>query len=295
MSTTAKYSIKDLEVLTNIKSHTIRIWEKRYQLLSPARTDTNIRHYDNADLRKLLNVSILNQNGYKISKIAEMNDGQIKKIIEELTIKKSDESNLIDGLIVGMIDLDEVHLNKVFAVSVGRIGFEKTITEVIFPLFGRIGIMWQIGVINPAQEHFISHFVRQKLIGATDALQYSPNLNLPKAILFLPDNELHELSLLLYNYSLRARDYQTVYLSQSVPVESLQRIVDITQPDLLICTITNSIDRGHFAQIVTDMCRAFHGKIFISGAVVEAEGVVIPKNVKPFRGLQSLLDRIAAN
>ncbi len=288
MSTLANYSIKDLEILTDIKSHTIRIWEKRYAILDPDRTETNIRKYNNDDLTKLLNVSLLNKQGYKISKIAAMSDTELRKLILE-SISPSENADIINGLIVGMIELDEIQLNLMMTQAIDSRGFEKAIAEVIFPFFHRIGVMWQAGAINPAQEHFVTHLVRQKVISATDQLKYSPDPLLPKILLFLPEKELHELSLLLYNYALRSRGFATIYLSQAVPINTIERIAEITKPDIIVCTLTNPLDESEMQTILNYLTTSFNGPAFLSGKIIHEYQGIVNKNIMKFTGLEELL------
>lgn len=291
LSTTANYSIKDLEILTNIKSHTIRIWEKRYAILKPNRTQTNIRQYDNDDLTKLLNVTLLNKQGYKISKIAAMSDVEVKQLILD-GISSVDDDEIISSLIVGMIELDEVQLNIAIEKSNVVNGFENTITNVIFPFFHRIGLMWQAGAINPAQEHFVSHLVRQKIIAATDKLPYLQNDKMPKVLLFLPENELHELALLFYNYALRARNCITIYLSQAVPVQDLDRILEIANPDAIVCTITNALSDLEMQNILKPLSNATSCAVFLSGPIIKSYSEKLAANISTFENLSELLERL---
>lgn len=292
MSTLASYSIKDLEILSDIKSHTIRIWEKRYGILRPERTDTNIRHYSNDDLKKLLNISFLNRHGFKISKIAGMTEAEINQKVLALNLSHSDDNSLIQNLMVAMIELNEAQFQKILNVAAVRFGFEKAVTGIVFPFFERIGIMWQTGVINPAQEHFVSNIIRQKMIAATDALDYRPQQHLPKIVLFLPESELHEISLLFYNYALRHREYPTVYLGQAVPVDSLERIIEITSPDILLCSLTNSLNAADIKDILKRMSRAFTGSIAVSGSAVKEYKEKIPDNMIRFDRLEELLENL---
>ncbi len=289
MSTPAKYSIKDLETLSNIKSHTIRIWEKRYNLLNPERTDTNIRYYTNEDLKKLLNISFLNKQGIKISKIVEMSEAEMHQTVESLNISQSDNETFIESLIVAMIDMDEEAFQKVFNAASQSLGFEKAIKDVIFEFFQQIGVMWQVGAVNPAQEHFVSNIVRQKIIAATEELNYQPKINSSKILLFLPENELHELSLLMYNYALRKRGYTTVYLGQAVPLDSLERILEITEPNILVSLLTNSLNITDVNVIMEEISKKFSGKIFMSGYAIQHLKTNIPANIELFKDLDDLI------
>jgi MerR family transcriptional regulator, light-induced transcriptional regulator len=273
MKIRTKYSIRDLEKLSGIKAHTLRIWEKRYDLLKPERTDSNIRFYTNDDLKRILNISRLNKNGIKISVLASMTDEEINRKVSKIDTGESESEDLIDSLIVGMIELDEANFTRIFSAGIERHEFENTILKVIFPFFHRIGIMWQTGGINPAQEHFMSNIVRQKLICAVDRLPESKGQT-KSAVLFLPENELHELSLLFYNYALKARNIRTIYLGQNVPIDSLARVIDIVDPDYLIGVFTNPIS-GIEIQQYRKYLQSFPGKpkILLSGRALINDGI----------------------
>ncbi len=292
MAKIGKYSIKDLEALSRIKSHTIRIWEKRYGLLEPARTDTNIRYYTNEDLKKILNVSFLNQHGLKISKIAEMTENQIRQKVLETHHTQSNDADTIESLIVGMIELDEARFVQLFNNCALRLGFEQSILNVIFPFFQRIGVMWQTGVINPAQEHFVSNIVRQKMIAATDSLPVVVNPNKPKVLLLLPENELHEISLLFYNYALKARQHATVYLGQAVPLDNLARIMDITKPQVIVSVVTNSAGNMALEDIIEKLVSIKQVKFLLSGSSVINHQGKLPKRIISFNDLNHLLELI---
>jgi len=194
----AHYSIKDLEKLTGIKAHTLRIWEKRYNLLEPKRTNTNIRFYDDEDLKRILNIALLNRNGIKISRIAGLDENEICDKISDLSKNYPDTENIIDNLVMSMIDLDEKKFSKILVRSTEERGFEDTILHLIYPFFEKIGILWQTGVVNPAQEHFVSNLVRQKLIASIDKLSENEQQDAQRYIMFLPEGELHEINLKIY-------------------------------------------------------------------------------------------------
>lgn len=288
----ATYSIKDLEHLSTIQSHTIRIWEKRYALLSPQRSNTNIRCYSTDDLKKLLNVSFLNKQGVKISAIAKMSEKEIEQRVLSLNLNLTDNEHLIDNLITSLIDLNEIQFQKILNTVISRSGFEHTISHLLFPFFERIGIMWQTGVINPAQEHFVSNIVRNKIIAATDNIDYQPTINKTKIVMLLPETELHEISLLFYNYALRKRGYVTLYLGQIVPINSIERIVEITQADVLICTMTSSINAKNTNEMLQLLSNAFPKKILISGPAIKNYQGALPSNVFRFEDVNNMLQLV---
>jgi DNA-binding transcriptional MerR regulator len=291
----ANYSIRDLEKLSGIKAHTLRIWEKRYALFEPDRTDTNIRYYSNDDLKRILNISLLNKNGYKISRIAAMRESEIAEKISAINLVRTDNEDLLDSLIIGMIDMNEDLFERTFSSCILKMGFENTILKVVFPFLNRIGIMWQTGSINPAQEHFVSNIVRQKLIVAIDGVaKQSVDKKSPSAVLFLPENELHELSLLFYNYALRTRGFRTIYLGQTVPLPNLERVIEIVKPDYLICVVTNAFSKKEMTKFfeLTERIRGVK-KIFLSGKAVLDLKKKVPSTISLFSNLEELIQQIS--
>jgi DNA-binding transcriptional MerR regulator len=250
----AKYSIKDLEHLSGIKAHTIRIWEKRHGIIEPRRSSTNIRSYNDHDLKKIISVSMLNNQGIRISKIADMTGDEINRRITEITELRNNATLNIDQLLIAMVDLEEELFERVLGNFVVRFGFEKTILEVIYPFLQKIGILWQTHSVTPAQEHFISNLIRQKIIVAIDGIPVPPK-TAKKALLFLPEGETHEMGLLFYHFQTRSCGYRTYYLGQNVPHEDLAAVVESHKPDLLITSITSPpfepIER-YFKRLATD-------------------------------------------
>jgi MerR family transcriptional regulator, light-induced transcriptional regulator len=233
----ANYTIKDLERLSGIKAHTIRIWEKRYGLIEPERTQTNIRSYCDAELKKLLNISILNRNGFKISKIAVLSTDEIANSIHKITENPTDAESQIENLSIAMIDLDETKFEKILSRAIIQLGFEDSIIKIVNPFLIRIGIMWQTGSINPAQEHFISNLIRQKMMVAIDS-QIPDETPVSKTfLLFLPEGENHELALLFANYIIRKRGHRVIYLGQNVPINDLKEIIRFKHIDYLFTSI----------------------------------------------------------
>lgn len=263
----ANYSIKDLENFTGIKAHTIRIWEKRYSVVEPKRTDTNIRYYDDEDLKKLLNVSILNRHGYKISNIVSLTDNSISEKILNLAQTHSDSESQIENLVIAMIELDENKFDKIFNTSIINLGFEETILKLIYPFFEKIGILWQLGTINPAQEHFISNLIRQKLIVAIDGLVTSIDPKSKCFVLYLPEGEIHELGLIFYQYLIKKRNHKVIYLGQTVPVYALKEILKIKKVDYLFTAIVTPMDddiMNSHLQVLQETSLDIK-KIFLSG------------------------------
>ena len=289
----ANYSIKDLERLTGIKAHTIRIWEKRYNLIEPERTSTNIRAYCDDELKKLLNISILNKNGYKISKIANLTSDEIADSINKLTASSTDTISQIESLAIAMIDIDEARFEKILSRSIIQIGFEDTVNRILRPFLVKIGLMWQTGSINPAQEHFVSNLVRQKMLVAIDS-QITGNLpNSKNFTLFLPEGEMHEFGLLFANYLLRKRGHNVVYLGQNVPLDDLIEIERIRPSDYMLTSfITSFTDcdlMGYLYQL-QDRCPG--KKVFVTGEQAAKFSNSLGKNVRYIDSPESLLTEL---
>jgi DNA-binding transcriptional MerR regulator len=287
------YNIKDLETLSGIKAHTLRIWEQRYHILKPQRSDTNIRSYSNDDLRRILNISLLNKHGKKISKIAELSDVDIIAEVNKLSQQNENNTDQIDSLIVSMIELDEERFEKIVNSTILRIGLIKTIQEVMYPFLQKIGLMWQTGTINPAQEHFISNLIRQKIIVAIDGQIIKPSEKTKKAVLFLPEGELHEISLLFFSYILRSNNHQTIYLGQSVPLNDMIKISEIRQPHFWVTVITQPFKDISITDYITKLANLFPNQtLLISGAQVLNISVPQLKNVRYFNTPQEFIDII---
>lgn len=219
-----EFTIKDLENFTGIKAHTIRIWEQRYGLLAPDRSDTNIRKYTDKDLKFLLNVSLLNNLGYKISQIASMNEDQMRETISRHAASQQPEQHFLHMLKISMLNYDEELFNEVIEKYIEDNGMERTFKEVVIPFMRQIGFLWQANVICPAQEHFISCLVRQKIFTQIDRLPLIPKDNDAPYVLYLPELEIHEISLIMMHYLLKLRGKRSIFLGQSVPFEDLMQV-----------------------------------------------------------------------
>jgi len=289
------YSIKDLEHLSGIKAHTLRIWEQRYHFINPKRTDTNIRYYDDNNLKLILNVALLKDNGYKISKIAEMSQEERQREVMRLTERNQKFPEQIHVLTLAMIDLDEDRFEKIMATNILKLGFENTMLNIIYPFLSKIGILWQTGAINPAQEHFISNLIRQKLIVAIDGQFIHPNEQVPKYLLFLPEGELHELSLLFSSYLIKSRKNKVIYLGQSLPFTDLESVYNVHQPEYLLTVITTTPKPRNIQHYVNKLSASFPlSTILLSGCQVIGQDLQLPENVHIFvrtEDLIALLDK----
>lgn len=217
------FSIKDLENLSGIKAHTIRIWEKRYDILQPMRTDTNIRLYDLASLQKLLNITLLHDYGYKISKIATYPQDKIPSLVREIISSKTAKSHAISEFKMAMMNFDQELFFNTYNWLIAEKSFKEIFHQVFIPLMNELGLLWQSDTITPAHEHFISYLIKQKLLINTEKLQILKQTKLDKVfVLSLPMNEIHELGLMYLNYEILLHGYKTIYLGESMPIENLK-------------------------------------------------------------------------
>ncbi len=290
----SSYSIKDLERISGIKAHTIRIWEQRYNIISPNRTDTNIRNYDDEDLKSILNIGILNNSGYKISKIAKMHKDEITASVLEITANNFDANVQIDNLIIAMAEMDEDRFEKFLSSNILRSGFERTFLEILHPFMVKVGVLWLTNSINPAQEHFISNLVRQKLIASIDGIANSSSPEVSKCLLYLPENELHEINLLFANLVLKKQGLKTIYLGQSVPYTDIKMVCDLHQPTYLITVITCSLSDMSVESYIEQLCIDFpQQKILVSGYQFSNTQIKLPSKVKLFNSPKELLSYVS--
>lgn len=220
-----QFSIKDLENLSGVKAHTIRIWEKRYNLLEPDRTDTNIRKYDLINLKKLLNVTFLYNEGYKISKIAKFEQAEISKLINSLA-EENQENYAQQAFKEAMFDFDHHRFTATYSKLIKEKTFKEIFYDIFIPLLSEIGLLWQTGTIDPAHERFISELIKQKIIlNISEAQLRNKNQEIPAFALYLPYEEIHEIGLLFANYEIVSAGFNTVYLGTNIPIDSLKYIL----------------------------------------------------------------------
>ena len=226
-----EFSIKDLENLSGIKAHTIRIWEKRYNILMPKRTDSNIRLYDLENLKKLLNVTLLYESGMKISKIAEMDMGDLKASVKEQVAVKADSQHFLSSLKLAMLNFDQSLFEQTYNRMLAEISFRQVFVDIFIPFLQQVGIEWSSNAITPAHEHFVSNLIKQKLqINIERVQQSAPDVDSKLFVLFLPDHEIHDLGLLYIQYELVLKGHHSAYLGPSVPMDSLKVLLDLKYP-----------------------------------------------------------------
>jgi DNA-binding transcriptional MerR regulator len=231
-----RYQINDLEKMTGIKAHTIRIWEKRYNLIEPFRTATNIRYYDDSQVRKLLNISTLVNFGHKISRVASFNEQQLNEMVSSLQSAQSDDvvkASFVTELTSAMLTYDEGKFEKVLSAVITRYGMYTTMMDVIYPFLHKTGVMWSTNSAMPTQEHFATCIIRRKLIAATDGLPPA-HIEGKCILLFLPPDEWHEIGLTFTDYIARSLGYRTVYLGQNVPLSNIREMLPYVKPTHMI-------------------------------------------------------------
>jgi DNA-binding transcriptional MerR regulator len=291
------FSIKDLENLSGIKAHTIRIWEKRYNILEPLRTDTNIRTYDLSNLQKLLNVTLLNSYGYKISRIAELNTEKISLLVREIISDKSSKNHALNAFKVAMINFDQALFFNTYNSLLSEKSFREVFFEIIIPLMNEIGLLWQSNTISPAQEHFISYLIKQKLLINTEKVQIlEPIRNDKVFVLYLPENEIHELGLMYLNYEILLNGYKTIYLGESVPIESLKYMKNyfdnIVYISYLTVHPTKDAINDYVKQISTEIIDA-NSQIWFLGRMTEfIDTKNLPDTITLFHSISDLVQEL---
>jgi methanogenic corrinoid protein MtbC1 len=290
-----KFSIKDLENLTGIKAHTIRIWEKRYNLLTPQRTDTNIRYYDLANFQKLLNVSYLNSNGYKISKIATLDEHRIPILVREIASQNNIESHALNSFKLSMLNFDQVLFYNTYEALLKERSFAAIFTDVFIPLLTEIGLLWQTNTITPAHEHFITTFIRQKILINTEKIQSKATYNNKRTyILYLPDNEIHELGLLFINYMVVKEGNHSIFLGQSVPIDSLKDLLNYYDDLVFISYFTIQPDKesinAYLKEFSKEILESSKAEFWILGRMLNSINMdVLPEKIRTFNSIESLV------
>lgn len=273
------FTIKDLENLSGVKAHTIRIWEQRYNFLKPRRTDTNIRYYSNDELKSILNIALLNKYGFKISYIDKMTKDEIGKKINQINQQEAQQERIQNELISYTVDLDMEAFDEVINREIRATDIEKVIDRVVFPFLEKIGILWQSNHINPAQEHLVFNAIRQKLLLAIDKCPKPNSEN--TILLFLPENEYHELGLIYVNYLFRRAGIKTFYLGANVPSADLEYVIKMKNPAFLYSHITSVSNKFNIDKFLLQMQKFVKDKtIFISGPVVQAYDKPLPRNIQ---------------
>ncbi|WP_310556389.1 MerR family transcriptional regulator [Flavobacterium sp.] len=288
------FSIKDLENLSGIKAHTIRIWEKRYNVLEPMRTETNIRLYDLQSLQKLLNITLLHNHGYKISQISKYPPEKIPILIREIISEKSVKSHAINAFKMAMMNFDQTLFFTTYNSLLSEKSFKDVFHEVFIPLMNEVGLLWQSDTISPAHEHFISYLIKQKLLINTEKIQVQQPTRTDKIfVLFLPMNEIHELGLMYLNYEFILNGYKTIYLGESIPTESLKDVLKYFDNITFVSYMTVQPDKNEVTDYIKtinkDLLANNDTNLWLIGRMVqEINPEVLNSRTKIFNSIEEM-------
>lgn len=282
------FTIKDIENLSGVKAHTIRIWEQRYNFLKPQRTDTNIRFYNNEDLKKILNIALLNKFGYKISHIDKMNVDEINNKIVTLTHQEAQQERIVNQLLTHMVDVDMEQFEEVLNKQITSKGIDYVINATIFPFLEKTGILWVTNNICPAHEHLVSNIIRQKiLVGIEQATTTSHSDK--TAILFLPEGVFHEMGILYAYYLLKNRGVQVYYLGASVPLSDIEYLTNLKSPTFLFTHLTSLSQHFNIEKYFHNLQqRVGNTPVVFSGPVVVNYRKEVPQNFLIKKDLEEL-------
>jgi MerR family transcriptional regulator, light-induced transcriptional regulator len=287
------FTIKDLENISGIKAHTIRIWEQRYQFLKPQRTETNIRFYSNEELKKLLRISLLNKYGFKISLLDKMNEGELENKIHSLTQLEAQQERIVNELVECMIEVDLERLESILEGYIQSKGIERTITQIIFPFMEKIGILWVTNHINPAQEHLVTNIIRQKLIVGIDSVVKEIKIN-KTVLLFLPEGEFHELGVLFVSYLLKCKGVSTIYLGANVPLRDVEYLVNLKKPTYIYSHLSSVGHSFNFDKFILAITKKFEATpIILSGLLTNTYEKKIPSQINFKKTLAEVMEFIA--
>lgn len=292
------FSIKDLENLSGIKAHTIRIWEKRYDVLHPMRTDTNIRLYDLASLQKLLNITLLHNHGYKISKISKYPPEKIPQLVREIISEKSVKNHAINDFKMAMMNFDQSLFFNTYNSLLSEKSFKDVFYEVFIPLMTELGFLWQSDTITPAHEHFITYLIKQKLLINTEKLQVLEPVKTDRVfVLYLPLNEIHELGLMYLNYEILLNGYKTIYLGESVPSENLNDIKKyfdkVTYVSYLTVEPKKDVVNEYIKTLKNQVLDDYETEIWLIGRMIEHINTNnLNSKTKVFRSILELVNEL---
>ena len=291
------FSIKDLENLSGIKAHTIRIWEKRYSVLEPMRTGTNIRLYDLQSLQKLLNITLLHNHGYKISSISKLSDERIPELVNEIISDKSVKHHAISSFKMAMMNFDHTLFFNTYNKLLAEKSFRDVFYDVFIPLIEEIGLLWQAGTVTPAHEHFISYLIKQKLLNNTEIVQTREPIYKDRIfVLYLPMNEIHELGLMYLNYEILNHGYKSIYLGESLPLDSLKDMKKYFSNITYICYSTVEPDKENINNYIKEISEEIldeTANLWLIGRMIENIDVkLITEKITTFKNIKELVDNI---
>lgn len=290
----SSFTIKDLENLSGIKAHTLRIWEQRYSFLKPDRTFTNIRHYSDEELKIILNIALLNKYGYKVSHIDKMTAQERLEKITALTHTEAQQERVVTELMLTMVDINITGFEFILNNYIISKGIERTITQIIFPFLEKIGILWLTNHINPAQEHLVSNIIRQKIIVGIEGS--NAHIKLGKTfLLFLPEGEYHEIGLLFMHYILKSRGCDVIYLGANIPIKDVEYVINLKKPNYIYTHLTSVGKNFNFEKFIHGLTTTFPKEcIIISGLLTNTYEKKIKPPISFKRSFKEIMDFVAS-
>ncbi|WP_442589018.1 MerR family transcriptional regulator [Pedobacter sp. AW31-3R] len=285
-----KFSISDIEGLIGIKAHTLRAWELRYNIVPGKRTSTNIRYYDEEDLKLLLNIVALNSNGFKISRIAKMSKKHITDIVLQLQSKWSNDSIQLLGLSEATLKYDEIAFASILAGCIDEMGLTKTMDTVLFPFMKRVGMLWQTGTLDPSHEHFASNLIRDRIIVEIDKVVKPQKDDAKRFLLFLPETEMHETGLLFARYLLKKCGMDTLYLGQEIPYNDIERVIASYKPDYAFIVLT-SLNLGKSVnKIIAKLMNHVNVPLLVAGSLISEFDILVQDGLKPLKNVCDIVE-----
>jgi DNA-binding transcriptional MerR regulator len=285
-----KFSISDIEGLIGVKAHTLRAWEARYNLVPPKRTGTNIRYYDEQDLKMLLNIVTLNENGYKISKIAVMSADQIKSLVTQLNQNRNNDVVQVLNLSESILKYDEEAFSKTLHACIKELGVVKTMDTILFPLMKRVGILWQTSTLDPAHEIFAANLIRDQLIIAIDKVKKPVKQEPKKFLLFLPETETQDAGLLFARYLLKKCGQHVLYLGQNIPYTDIQKVIKAYEPDYAF-TVLTSLNLGKDVnKIINKIMENMNIPLLVAGSLIAEFDIIAKDRLVPLKNVCDMVD-----
>jgi DNA-binding transcriptional MerR regulator len=284
------FSISDIEALIGIKAHTIRAWETRYNLVPPKRTPTNIRYYGEEELKMLLNVVALNENGYKISKIANMSYSQINNLVSQLKTDWNNDSMQMLHLSNATLSYNEKQFSDVLTGCVAEMGLIKTMDLVLYPFMKKVGMLWQTGTIDPSHEHFASNLIRDRLIVEIDKVETPVKADAKRFILFLPETEMHETGLLFTRYLLKKCGHEMLYLGSEIPYADLKKVVESYKPDYAFITLTSLNLGKDVNKIIGKVMDNLEVPLLVAGSLISEFDILVKDQLTPLKNVCDMVD-----
>jgi len=285
-----RYSISNIENLIGVKAHTIRAWEVRYNLVPPKRTATNIRYYEEDDLKNLLNIVTLNENGYKISKIAKMSSKQISDLVIQLKTDWSNDTVQILQLSNATLNYDEIAFSNILAGCIEEMGLITTMDLVLYPFMKKVGMLWQTGAIDPSHEHFASNLIRDRIIVEIDKVKKPVKKDCKRFLLFLPETEMHETGLLFARYLLKNCGHETLYLGQEIPYADLKKVIESFKPDYSFMVLTSLNLGKDVNKIISKVIDSLNVPLIVAGSLISEFDILVNDHMTPLKNVCDMVE-----